>query len=377
MPIETSSLRLVQSLLLQILDQNIGNTEVLSSLGVAHQKTTASMDIVEHESAMWQAFGKVLGIAAIPTNIVILVDGVEAILGGEPVALTFVDKLVAIVAEVPNATAILLSRPLSTPSDLWAGEFVINTEHTFGDIMQVVVRALEPCGPLQDESDERRQLVAKRIAQSANGSFLWAQFAIELLQKEKSMDGFLRALDKTPKSLGHLMQRLTSALESNQGNIKSVLSWLVVALRPLSLFEVQSLIGVDPRKDAIAGTTAGSAYDIVQLSGSLLVVEAGVVRFRHNALRQFLTDMASQSRILSPPKDAHRDLTSRMLKTLRTDSQLSDAPTMDLTLSPALSEVFRADSLFEYAARYWTVHFYSSSMYKSNGELALSTEFKR
>lgn len=196
---------------------------MLSSLGVAHRKTTGSTDIVEHESATWQAFGQVLGIAASSANVVVLIDGVETILGGEPAVLTFVDKLVAIMAEVPNATAILLSRSLSTPSDLWAGEFVINTEHTLGDIMQMVFRALEPIEPLQDEPEERRQMVVKRIAKSANGSFLWAQFAIELLQKEKSLDGFLRALDKTPKSLGHLMQRLTSALESNQGNLKAVL----------------------------------------------------------------------------------------------------------------------------------------------------------
>ena len=350
---------------------------MLSSLGVAHRKTTGSTDIVEHESATWQAFGQVLGIAASSANVVVLIDGVETILGGEPAVLTFVDKLVAIMAEVPNATAILLSRSLSTPSDLWAGEFVINTEHTLGDIMQMVVRALEPIEPLQDEPEERRQMVVKRIAQSANGSFLWAQFAIELLQKEKSLDGFLRALDKTPKSLGHLMQRLTSALESNQGNLKAVLSWLLVALRPLSLIEVQLLVGVDPRKDAPAGTAAGGSYDIVRSSGSLLVVNDGIVRFRHNVLRQFLTDMASQGRILSPLKDAHRDFTLRMLKALRTDSRLSDSPTMDLTQSDALSELFRADSLFEYAARYWIVHFYNSSMYKLNGELALPTEFKK
>lgn len=376
-PIETSSLRLVQSLLLQMLDQNIGNTEVLNSLGDAHRETIGSTDIVEHESAMWQAFERVLGIAAFSTNIVILIDGVEAILGGEPVALTFVDKLLARVAEVPNATAILLSRPLPTPSDLWTGEFAINTEQTLGDMMQMVGRALESIEPLQDEPEERRQVVAKRIAQSANGSFLWAQFAIELLQKEKSLDGLLRALDKTPKSLGHLMQRLISSLESNQGNLKSVLSWLVVALRPLSLVEVQSLLGVDPRKDGPAGTAPGGFYDIVRSSGSLLIVDDGVVRFRHNALRQFLTDMASQGRMLPPLKDAHRDFTSRMLKTLRNDSRLSDTPTMDLTQSLALSEVFRADSLFEYAARYWIVHFHNSSMYKINGELALPTEFKK
>jgi len=77
-----------------------------------------------------------------------------------------------------------------------------------------------------------------------------------------------------------------------------VLFCLLVAPRPLSLSEAQSLEGADPGNDAFTGTTAADSYDIVPLSGSLLVLDAGAGRFRHNVLRQYLTDLASQGRIL-------------------------------------------------------------------------------
>ena len=51
---------------------------------------------------------------------------------------------------------------------------------------------------------------------------------------------------------------------------------------------------------------------------------------------------------------------------------------MDVDDVSGLNEVFKVDSLFEYAARYWMVHFYRSSLYKaSGGEIALPAEFKK
>ena len=376
-PIETSSVRLIQCFLHQLLDQNVGNMELFKSLAAAYQKMSGPVDLVREELAVWQAFETALSISASSKNMVVLIDGLEGITGGEPVALELVDRLLEIAATIPNATVVILSRPFSRQSTWKAEQFAITTEHTLEDITRMVGRDLESYPPFRDEQEERRQAIVKRIAQSANGSFLWADFAIELLRKEKTLDAFLRTLEKIPKSLGHVMQRLVSTLESNQGGIKSVLSWLIVALRPLSLVEVQLLAGTDARRDILAGITPDGSDEIVRSSGSLLVIDDGVVRFRHNVMRQYLLDMSSQGRILMPLKDAHRDFTSRLLKTARPESRLFDAPTMNLTHSPALSEVFKADSLFEYAARYWVVHFHRSSMYKANSDLALPTEFKK
>lgn len=77
----------------------------------------------------------------------------------------------------------------------------------------------------RDEPEERRQSISKRLAQGAGGSFLWADFGLEVLLKEKTPDAFLRALDKIPRSLTHVMQRFVSGLDLTGGAIKSVVSW--------------------------------------------------------------------------------------------------------------------------------------------------------
>ena len=146
---------------------------------------------------------------------------------------------------------------------------------------------------------------------------------------------------------------MLSPLEASPSGIKSALSWLAVSLRPLSLFELQLLAGIDTRKDVLAGTALGSPEDVVRSSGNLVWVDDGVVRFRHGFVQQFVMDMLSQSRMLMPLKDAHRDLVLRLLRSVRPESRKFDTPTMDLTQFSTLNEVFRADSLFEYATRYW------------------------
>ena len=95
---------------------------------------------------------------------------------------------------------------------------------------------------------ERRFAVINRLAHNANGSFFSASVALELLQKERTLDAFIRNLDKTPKNLSHLLQRLISTIDFHQDGVKAVVSWLIVALRPLSLSEIALLAGPDARK---------------------------------------------------------------------------------------------------------------------------------
>ena len=150
-----------------------------------------------------------------------------------------------------------------------------------------------------------------------------------------------------------MLQRLLSPLEASPSGIKSALSWLAISLRPLSLVELQLLAGIDTRKDVLTGTALGSPEDVVRSSGNFLWVDNGVVRFRHSFVQQFIVDMLSQSRMLMPSKDAHRDLALRLLRAARPESRKFDTPTMDLARSSTFDEVFKADPLFEYATRYW------------------------
>lgn len=299
-----------------------------------------------------------LSAAASSQNMVVVIDALDGIIGGEPAALEFAGHVFDVAAMVPTVKIIILSRPFPLEPTEMVERFTITPAQTLNDIERMVDRALVSYAPIQDEPVARRQATVKRIAQSGNGSFLWAGFATELLKKENNtVDGLLRALEKTPTALTHLMQRLVTPLESSPGGIKYALLWLAISLRPLSLAELQRLAGIDARREVLTGTALGSPEDVVRSSAGLLFVDNGIVHFRHSIVQQFVMDMLNQNRMLLPLKDAHRDLTLRLLRAARPESRRFDSPTMDLTQSSAMNEVFRAETLFEYTARYWMIHF--------------------
>ena len=64
MPTENTSVRLLQSLLLQLLDQNVGNMDVFNTLADAYEGRQDHKDLAEQDVAAWQVFESVLGIVA-------------------------------------------------------------------------------------------------------------------------------------------------------------------------------------------------------------------------------------------------------------------------------------------------------------------------
>ena len=64
MPTESTSVRLLQSLLLQLLDQNVGNMDVFNALADAYERSQDRTDLAEQDLAAWQALKSVLGIVA-------------------------------------------------------------------------------------------------------------------------------------------------------------------------------------------------------------------------------------------------------------------------------------------------------------------------
>ena len=172
MPTESSSIRILQRLLLQLLDQNVGNMDLYTSLVIAYQQMSSPVDLAEQERVGWQAFETTMSIAANSKNMMVLVDGLESIAGGEIVALEFVGHLSDVAARIPNVTVVVLSRPLSKQSTHNVEHFVITPEHTINDIARMVDKALDSYPLIQNEQPERRQAAVQRIAQSTNGYVL-------------------------------------------------------------------------------------------------------------------------------------------------------------------------------------------------------------
>ena len=64
MPTESTFVRLIQALLLQLLDQNVGNMDVFNTLADSYERSQDHTDLAEQNVAAWQALESVLGIVA-------------------------------------------------------------------------------------------------------------------------------------------------------------------------------------------------------------------------------------------------------------------------------------------------------------------------
>ena len=351
---------------------------MIRSISTAYDQASIAKDPVEAEFVLWQAFEAAFQNFATTNNPVIVVDGLDAIAGGESTALEVINRLYVSVANIPSARVIILARPFSKSSPRPAEQLLITIDHTIDDISRVVERELSPYPVFKEQTQDRRAAIVERIARGANGSFVWADLVLGILKQEDTPDGLLRAVEKVPKSVANAVQRILSGFDTNQTGMKSLFAWLVVALRPLRLDEIQLLTGTNIRKQVVATAINDPVDDFILNSRNLLVLDRDLVRFRHNVIRELFLEMSSQGRWLLPLKDAHRDFTVRLLTLARLDPPLYDTPTFNIpTVSSGIDELLIGNSLFEYTARYWMVHLYRSSMFKSRDDIALSPEFKK
>ncbi|MGI4814088.1 MAG: tetratricopeptide repeat protein, partial [Janthinobacterium lividum] len=193
-----------------------------------------------------------------------------------------------------------------------------------------------------------------------------------LLDKENSFEDFLQA-SKTPKPLGDAMRSLILATDLNRGNARLILSWLVVALRPLTVAEIKSLLGINLKKWALPDPDMEE--DVIRACGLLVVVRNETVRFSHEAIKDHLLEMSARGEILLPLKDAHCDFTLRLLALVSSGTHQHHDPTFDDLEFHTVEKLFHAQDLLGYAARYWPIHFTRSSLQNQENVLDLPLEF--
>ena len=371
---ETSSIRLLKSLLSQILGQSVGDVKMISLMSTAYDNVSASKDLYGMEKALWEAFIATMQAFGTSTNVVIVVDGLDAIAGGEPKALDTLGRLYDSIASSNNIRVLVFSRPFSRPSGIPSVKVSITTDDTYSDMLHMVENGLASSALSNQQQEDQLTAICERIARNANGSFVWAELVMGLLQKENNSDGMLLTLERTPKSVAHVVQRSVSGLDADSTPTKYALSWLTIALRPLSLYEFQLLLSSLSRKQPAANTGTSITDSVILSSVNLLVQDQGVVRIRHNVIRDTLQQMSSQGRGLMPPNEAHSDITMRLLTLARSDNTIYQLPTMSVSSFDGLQA---SDSIFEYTAESWLIHFCRSSMYNTDKDLIVPSAIKK
>ena len=370
---EAAPLSVLKNIVLQSLEHNVGNVSLYKLLSSVLEMSAGRGSERDIEDALWKSLNEAL---KTDEHTMLILDGLDQITGSETIRTQFLDRLHTTCAHHPTVKCIVLTKPLSKPYSKRTRHLSIEPKYIDQDLCHVVTRLLAPHPHFRDRTEDERTQIVHRMTEGAKGNFVLVDLIIQLLLREETHDGFTRASKNLPKSVPDAIQKLISHSNLTATDTKLILSWMLVAERPLTLQEIQSLLDTETSSSKHKGKRIDVHEQIRRTCESLLQVRDGIVRFRHFAIRQFLEESSKAGKHLFKREEAHRELTYRCLAYTNTLATSKTQCTTTALSSAEVEVLFRTHHLLEYAVRYWTKHFCGSPMYRQNGKHEITSEFQ-
>jgi tetratricopeptide (TPR) repeat protein len=362
---------------LQLLEANIGDVEFLGALEHVHKLSASSSSSSALETELWKALDVGLKNSK-ADNLMIVVDGLDDRLGHQN-ADKIGNKLAVFASTYKHVRAIFLSRNTVHLNTVKTHGLAITPDHTQNDLQHLTEHALKGCQHYISHNDHEQEAIAVKITHAVKGNFLTAQLIIKRLKRQESRDAFKKAADSLKEahlesSIQNLVSTATADFSKPEANL--LLSWLLVAERPLTVSELKGLLQVDLQKKTLISRKTDIVDDIQNLCGLLVRIQNGIVRFRHGAIRDYLTKVQHEGKKLPTVQSAQGALAIRLLA--YSNLRLTDPcdPSFERPDSAEIDRLFIQDTLLEYATRNWILHFKKSSWYKASGAFELPSDFK-
>lgn len=366
-PAEATQIALVKSLLLQLLEQNVGNVQLFRSLANVTELGTNTSSTDDAEDALWHVLDIALqGLE----NVIIVVDGLDSLEGDDTAKLDAYEHLYNIANKnTHNVRVIILTRPLSKPWPKPTRQVAMTPQRTLVDVKHMVRAWLTVRGFGNKQEIED---ITEQIAQRSKGSLTWTDMSLQIISSAKNVTEVATAVKELPSTTSELLARHISTL-SLKGDARLIISWLLASKRPLSTVEIQALLELDTTKAVHQPRSTDVVEDIKKACGSLVVIQDKTVRFRNETIRLYLLDLSKQDTkdkdsALLAPSEAHKDLTARLLLYVKTCVTKNSDSSLDVIRSREANSTFKSHPLLEYATRNWLSHFKSSS-YFSGGQV--------
>ena len=265
-----------------------------------NEKTNALRD--PSFAALWLVFDRMVQISG--KSVFCILDGLDECDD------TSVDELTTSFRELfsqPISTnsyvkIALTSRPLSTANSTTLNPFprivLDNESHTKSDV-GIFVKAefskyFSPDSLTEYFSDVAQRdawcyKTKARLVEMANGTFLWAGFAIKELRTTKPPN-VGEKLEELPRGLDQLYNRILLQIKNTQppqsaAQIAALLQWAVVAVRPMSLAEMSAAIPIERGEDF---SNDRIMRDLVADCKGLLVITDKTVSLVHQSVKDYL-----------------------------------------------------------------------------------------
>jgi hypothetical protein len=372
-PTTATSLAVVKSLLSQLLTLRVGNMGMYYALFQAYHQCRTSDDLRTYEEYLWQAFADTLQHPVEGDNeVIMVVDGLDEIAESQSASLqtsgaispsTLLEKLVRITSQGSRVRLITLSSSIKMPTQTKGSHHQILSDDTRGDIHAVAMKALVHNHHFKGQPSYEQETLLDRIIETANGSFLWAILACEVLNTQKSLDTLtktLESLENMRPSVQDLVFQVFTSLNTTE-NAKTLLSWILAAERPLTIDEIHTLFTIDVQR----GTFSDTGIDVNKILKTLkplLTMHERIVRFKHPLIHSALHDFANHNKIPIPLKESETDLLLRVLMYAKLTLRDKGEPTMEVSDPSIADRLFHQHHFLEYTVRYWVLHLQQSSL---------------
>lgn len=361
-PAQATQIALVKSLLLQLLEQNVGNVTLFRCLANVTQLSENTNSTEDAEDALWFTLDAALqGLE----NVVLVIDGLDSLDGDDATKLHAFEHLHDIATKNRhNVRVIILTRPLSKPWPKPTRQVAMTAQRTTVDVKHMVRAWLlrRGLGSKQEVDD-----ISEQIAQRSKGSLTWADMSLQLLSKATTVTEVTTAVKELPATTDELLAKQISTI-SLKGESRLIISWLLASKRPLSTVEIQALLELDIQKGTHQPRSTDVVEDIKTSCGTLVIVQDKTVRFRNEAIRLHLLELSKKETVLFSPAEANKDLTARLLLYVKTCVTRNVESSLDKINTREVDSLFKTHALLEYATRNWLAHFKNSSFY-INGQI--------
>ncbi|GAP84539.1 putative NACHT and WD40 domain protein [Rosellinia necatrix] len=185
-----------------------------------------------------------------------------------------------------NVKWLLSSRPeVDILSELRTAETLIelNTECLKGPVKAYIQHKLKHIEGRRGYNDGVLKRISDIVYQKADNTFLWVALAFKALG-ERSGGYAVKILSVMPPWLSelyeHMMGRIEKSVKLEPSDCKKVLKAVFLAFRPLSVFELSTLTGLE--HDII--------QDAVEECGSFVIITNQIVNLIHQSAKDYLKD---------------------------------------------------------------------------------------
>ncbi|KAI9857467.1 MAG: hypothetical protein M1813_008217 [Trichoglossum hirsutum] len=247
------------------------------------------------------------------------------------------------------------------------------TDSISADVTRVIKKRLREVECLTGCSERTRIKIERRLIENADRTFLWVSLVLDLLENstEASEDAFDRMTTTLPKRLDEVYEAILRGIPE-QENAKKALAVLATTLRPLTLTELNMVLGIREtdrsRSDVERRLEPDMDLRIRGLCGPFVRVMDSRVFLVHQTAKEFLIRSSnSVDPLVDSWKHCLDPMDSNLLLARICIWYLSfDAfERQPLVIRSSETEVrqqkiecyTKTHEFLEYSAKYWAIHF--------------------